>query len=170
VILQKDPSRRLTGEGFFYDKISNMDFIKRKFFKETVLLLIAVAITNAIALRYHLYFSLNEFDSLVHFAGGATAGLAFIFAYYSSGVFKPFGKTFFGFLFMAFIGTVFIGMAWEIFELLTKATSLADSDYYSDTGLDIVMDLLGALTACLYAFAREVSIEKEQIKRGEING
>jgi hypothetical protein len=119
-----------------------------------------------LAVKNNLYWTVNEFDSLMHFLGGAMVGMGFIYFFYSSGLFRPEPSsiTLWGFLRIAFLGTVFIAVAWEIYELLSGTALAGENNYFKDTTLDFVMDGLGGFTACLYAFYREVSLEKEEQK------
>lgn len=143
-----------------------MHIFSKKFFKEFIFLAVLVAVLHLVAIQRDLYWRINEFDSLMHLLGGVMVGLSFIFFFYSSGLFRPAQETFFGFLGMALLGIAFVGVAWEIFELLTGVMFVSSIDYASDTALDFTMDTLGSIVASLYAFASVVSVEKKIEKHG----
>lgn len=135
----------------------------KKFFKESFFLILIIAILNFIALEKDLYWSVKEFDSLMHFLGGAWAALSFVFLYHYSGLFNPGEITFRKFLLIAFLGAVFVSVSWEIYELAAGATFASDAEYPYDTALDFVMDGLGALAGVMYAFIREAPLENKEI-------
>lgn len=136
--------------------------LSKKFFKESFFLILVVAIANYIAVEKDLYWTIREFDSAMHFLGGAWVALSFIFIYYFSGLFNPGEITFWKFVYIAFLGTLFVSVAWEIYELAMGTTFATASEYSYDTALDFIMDGLGALAASMYAFAREVSNERRE--------
>jgi hypothetical protein len=138
-----------------------MNLFSKKFFREFIFLAILVAALHLLAVEKDLYWRINEFDSLMHFLGGAMVGFGFIFFFYSSGLFRPADRTLFGFLGMALLGIAFVGVAWEIFEILTGSMFVSSLDYASDTSLDFVMDTLGSIAAALYSFSQIVSSEKK---------
>jgi hypothetical protein len=63
--------------------------MKKPLFWEMFFLLALVGVLNYIATLYDLYWSLSEFDSVVHFFGGATLGAFFLWFYFFSGFFAP---------------------------------------------------------------------------------
>lgn len=143
-----------------------MNLFSKKFFKEFFVSAILLAALHFLAVMKDLYWRVNEFDSLMHFLGGAMVGLFFVFLFYSSGLFRPSEETIFGFLGMALLGIAFVGVAWEIFEVLTGTMFVSSLDYASDTTVDFVMDTLGSIAASLYCFAKIVSSEKKVESHG----
>ena len=139
--------------------------LKTTLFFETFFVLFCTFLLNEIAIDRSLYWSVNEFDSLVHFFGGAFAGLFFVWFYFFSGIFKPEKRGFKQFFFVSFVGMAFIAVSWEIYELLIGDAIFAGENYTYDTTLDFIMDSLGGLTACMYGFIKEIdSIKKELTK------
>jgi hypothetical protein len=143
-----------------------MNIFSKNFFKEFLFSAVLVAALHFLAVQKDLYWSINEFDSLMHFLGGAMVGLFFVFFFYSSGLFQPADRTLFGFLGMALLGIAFVGVAWEIFEILTGTMFVSSQDYASDTTVDFIMDTLGSIAAALYCFARVVSSERKVEQHG----
>lgn len=132
--------------------------IKKPLFREMFYMLFIVAALNVLAIKFYLYWSLKEFDSLVHFLGGACVSLIFVWLFFYSGLFAPKDRSLKNFLVVSILGVIFVGILWEIYEILVGATDVSDSEYAFDTSLDIVMDTLGALSACFYAYIREIDI------------
>jgi len=133
---------------------------KKPLFWEMLILLAVVGILNYVAHYYHLYWSVYEFDSIVHFLGGATLSAFFLWLYFFSGFFKPQDRSLKYFFIIAIIGTIFIGVSWEIFELFLGEDVLQKTEYPYDTMMDFIMDFLGAITIAFYAFIKE---EKNKI-------
>lgn len=139
--------------------------LKTKLFFETFFVLFCTFLLNQIATERNLYWSVEEFDSLVHFFGGAFAALFFIWIYFFSGYFKPEKRGFKDFLLVSLIGMVFVSVSWEIYELLIGEAIFAGDNYAYDTALDFLMDFLGGLTACMYGYIKEIdSIKRELTK------
>ncbi len=135
--------------------------LKKPLFWETFILLAIVGVLNYIAVAYHLYWSVYEFDSIVHFLGGATSAAFFLWLYFFSGFFNPQKRSLKHFLAIAAIGVVFIGVSWEIFELFIGEAVLQKVEYPYDTMMDLIMDFLGAVTISFYAFIRENKINHQ---------
>lgn len=129
--------------------------LKKPLFKETFVLLAFVGVLNYIANLYHLYWSVNEFDSLVHFFGGATLSAFFLWIYFYSGFFSPTNRKFKNFLLVSILGAMFVAVSWEIYELLLGEAAMNKTEYSFDTMFDIIMDLLGILAACFYGYLKE---------------
>ena len=116
--------------------------------------LVITGTLNYIATIYNLYWSLKEFDSVVHFCGGVFVSLFFLWFYFYSGFFKPVKKNLARFLTISILGTMFISISWEVYELILGEAMMQKSAYPFDTTLDLIMDFLGASAACLYAYLR----------------
>lgn len=86
---------------------------------------------------------------MMHFLGGALIALITLFFIYD--------PKFFNFsirkrivIFSAAIGmTLIIGLGWELWELYMGFADLFEDRF--DTGLDLVMDTLGAISVYLYS-------------------
>lgn len=135
---------------------------KKPLFWEMFVLLAIVGVLNYIANVNHLYWSLYEFDSVVHFLGGATSAAFFLWLYFFSSFFNSQDRSLKHFLIIAITGTIFIGISWEIFELFLGEDVLLKAEYPYDTMMDLIMDLLGAITSSFYAFIWE---EKNKINK-----
>lgn len=129
--------------------------LKKPLFLETFVLLAIVGVLNYVAVKFHLYWTVGEFDSAVHFFGGATASFFFLWLYFYSGLFNPSNRSLSKFLFVALFGAMLVSVLWEVFELMLGEASIKKSEYPFDTVLDLIMDFLGALAACFYGYLRE---------------
>lgn len=137
---------------------------KKPLFWELFLLVVVVGTLNSFALVYDLYWHIYELDSLVHFLGGALVAIFFIWIYFFSGFFNPSNRNFGTFLKIAFVGSIFVAVSWEIYELLLGEAAIQKTEYAYDTTLDFIMDTLGILVACFYGYIKELEINKTQVK------
>ena len=140
---------------------------KKPLFWEMFLFVLCMGVLNAIAMHFFLYWKLNEFDSLVHFSGGAAVSATILWLYFYSPFFKPVNRGLKSFILVSVLGIIAVGFIWEIFEIVIDATSVTDPKYSYDTTLDIIMDTLGALAACLYGYLRELESKKAQVESYE---
>lgn len=113
-------------------------------------------VMHLFALKYYLYWTVAEYDSILHFLGGLWTALLFLWFYFFSGLFAPKSRSFLSYFLISTSSLVLVGVAWEIFELLTGLTYVHWQDYYSDTALDFVMDFFGSIAGCFYAYIREI--------------
>lgn len=133
--------------------------ISKPLFREVFYLLFVVAVLNLLAIKFYLYWTVSEFDSLVHFLGGAFVGMLFLWLYFYSGIFDPQKRDLKNFVVISILSVILVGVLWEVFELIIGATNVNDLEYYFDTALDIVMDILGSLLSCFYAYIKEINIK-----------
>jgi hypothetical protein len=138
--------------------------MKKPLFWEMFFLLALVGVLNYIATLYDLYWSLSEFDSVVHFFGGATLGAFFLWFYFFSGFFAPPKRKLINFLLAAIFSSMFVAVSWEIYELLLGEAIFSGPKYGYDTSLDLFMDFLGVLATTFYAYMKEVDTEKDERK------
>jgi hypothetical protein len=135
--------------------------LEKPLFKEALWLLIIIFVINKIGLFYGLYLPrspIPEFDLLPHFLAGICLTLGFLWFYFYSGFFEPANRRRRNFIMISVLAVIFIGVSWEIFELITGVVSVSGLDYYHDTTLDLVFDFLGGVAACIYA----INIEKKR--------
>lgn len=118
-------------------------------------LLAVVGVLNFLAANFHLYWSIYEFDSLVHFLGGATLSAFFLWFYFFSGFFKSQKRNLTKFLLISVFGTMFVAVSWEIYEFVLGEAMIQKLEYPYDTMMDLIMDLLGAVAVCFFAFIKE---------------
>lgn len=120
-----------------------------------MLVLVILGVLNTIGVRLYLFWTVLWFDMIMHFLGGLFIALLFfsILSLLSSRL---------GYVERLVLGlmvVLLVGIAWEYYELVSGVTNLADRGYWSDTGMDIVMDTLGALVGIVGAH----NIEKKNV-------
>ncbi|HEY4480255.1 MAG TPA: hypothetical protein VJB58_02195 [Candidatus Paceibacterota bacterium] len=130
--------------------------MKKPLFWEMFGLLFLVGILNYFAYTYHLYWRIKEFDSLLHFLGGATLAVFFLWLYFFSGAFSPLKRDLPFFLVIAIVGSMFVAITWEIYELILGEARFAVDEYHFDTLMDLAMDTLGMMAACFYGYLKEI--------------
>jgi hypothetical protein len=109
-------------------------------------MILAIAVVNAAALYWHLYFYLRWFDIPMHFIGGLWTALFALSMYYRLPLARhDWSPWFIGALGVA--STMIVGLGWELFEFnLDTIVGFSDRNH-GDTLADLVMDLLGAIIA-----------------------
>jgi predicted membrane channel-forming protein YqfA (hemolysin III family) len=133
-----------------------MEFYKRTLFAEFFIMAVLVGSLNQVATAYNLYWKIEQFDSLMHFLGGALCAIFTIWLYFYSDLFKPADRSLKRHFFISLLGVIFISVCWEIFELVTGTAVAHWNEYTFDTSLDYTMDFLGGVAACLYAYMKQV--------------
>ncbi len=138
--------------------------LRQKLFKEFFVLSALVGGLNWWALQADLYWRWYWFDSMMHFLGGALVASFFLWLYFYSGVFKPEQRNLTHFLLIALLGIALVGFSWEIYELVLGEARRSRELYIFDTTVDLIMDTLGALMVCLFAFIKESSASNNHQK------
>ncbi len=104
-------------------------------------LAVIIAFLHFSALRFYLYWSIWWFDILLHFLAGAwVSAIALWCAFYANlqiGKRHP--------VWFTIIGTLFVGILWEIYEYIFGMTMVTHESYVFDTALDLGMDFFGCL-------------------------
>ena len=126
--------------------------LKKPLFWETIIFFAIAVALHIVATVFHLYWSIYEFDSLTHFFFGAALAFLFLWFYFFSGFFGAPPKNFARFLLISFFGAISVALLWESYELIFKQTMVQKADYPYDTMMDLIMDFLGAVAACLYGY------------------
>ena len=96
-----------------------------------------LAVLHIFALENDLYWKFQWFDLMTHFLGGIWAALFFYW------VDSAFGRA--SNLLLVVGSALLLGMAWEVFELAAGISNAPN--YVSDTLIDLLMDILGVLSA-----------------------
>ncbi len=113
---------------------------------------ILVAVLHQHAIENAWYWSYWWMDIITHFLGGLFVGLLAFWFVTRILQFSLSGKK----LFYYIVGsTILVGIGWEIFEF--SAGLVIAQDPIPDIILDLVMDIIGALSAYLYVFSGESS-------------
>ena len=111
-----------------------------------VLLIVLIALANAAALYWHLYFYIGWLDIPMHFLGGLWLGLFALAWYYRAPLPKKKDTTTLFVFTLAVSVAMAIGLAWELFELSAQTfIERASAHDLVDTLGDLTNDLLGAV-------------------------
>jgi hypothetical protein len=95
------------------------------------------------------------FDILMHFLGGLWVGISAYFFIYKRGFPGSHYLQSVNKIIVVLAVTLIVGLIWEVFEYANGLTFvLGDESYYLDTCYDIIMDLLGGMTA-LYLYGHK---------------
>lgn len=138
----------------------NQSFFKKPLVIETLALFLVVFSLDSLARARHLYWSIYEFDSVVHFFAGAAVALFFSWLYFFSGYFNPQKRDLKRFFLYAVLGAMLVGVSWETYELIFEQTMVQKADYPYDVMMDFIMDFLGAAAGALYVYFKELKIQK----------
>lgn len=109
-------------------------------------LILVLATLHTVAIQLHFYWIYWWFDILTHFLGGLWAGFTFIWLFFFSGLGRE-KEISTGKIFVKVILSVLVlAFLWELFELVLRE-NLTEPNYLSDTILDMIMGLSGAVIA-----------------------
>src|SRR5579862_1538266 len=101
--------------------------IARRLFRDAFVLLVIVGVLDLVALKLDFFWTVHNFDSLLHLIGGTCVGLGALWLRLR-GSEKDVSKR------QIFITTVFstllVGIIWEMFELANGITFLSDGIHY----------------------------------------
>jgi len=121
---------------------------KKPLLIELFILAVIVAFLHYLALTFYLYWTIEWFDIVMHFLGGATIAILAMFLFYTSG-YMDFPKAHIGSIFAMTIGSVLLaGLVWELWELFVGFTDVIEDQ--GDTFLDLLMDVIGGIVAFAY--------------------
>lgn len=93
----------------------------------------------------------------MHFLGGAFVVSFFIWLYFYSNFFKPGQRKLKDFLFISFLSLAFVAVSWESYEVLLGEAKIQGVNYFFDTTMDLIMDCLGGISFCFYAYFLEIN-------------
>lgn len=118
---------------------------------EILILSLSIAILHYIATIFSLYWTIPWLDIPMHLLGGFIIALISIYALSKIGWFEINKSNTFISLAAVLALTLIVGLTWELWELFAGFSDrLVD---LGDTILDIVMDIIGAISA--YAYNRK---------------
>lgn len=112
-----------------------MDSRKLLFFQLYTAL--AIGVLHFLGFRFSLYWLFPWYDVIQHFLGGAFVAIVAIW-FLAEQEKNPR-------LLLVFGSVLAVGVAWEVFEVIAGIPR--ESNYVFDTSLDLVMDVVGAVSA-----------------------
>lgn len=114
--------------------------------------LFAIAIINASASAYYLYWTLRWLDMPMHFAGGAwLAGFGVWWQFFQK---EASAKSFFAVLWVCLIYAISIGLVWEVYEATISFFTVGHMNAMADTLSDLLFDILGGTTVAIFTWWR----------------
>ena len=116
---------------------------------------IFMAFLHVAATMFFLYSFYWWFDIPLHFLGGFCAGLISLYFYSHLRRGNASGGAIAGVLLAAILGTVAVGLGWEVFEYSAGITFNTVGNHALDTFKDLIMDILGGYVAYLYFIAQK---------------
>ncbi len=124
---------------------------KHRLFLRAVSILVLVYFLNYLAEIFYFHWTVWWYDVILHHLGGACAGTAFLYFYFNFLIISKFEKL--KAIKLTFIFVLFVGVVWEIYELLHGDTSFSDGIYYyRDTVSDLIADSNGGFFAVYLSF------------------
>ena len=129
---------------------------RRKISRILVYLIFFIFITHFVATKLYWYSAIWWLDMLVHFLGGFWLGLVFLY-------FFPLQDKSFRSICKIFLPVFFIGIGWEVFEILVNDVIAQNLFDVMDFTSDLFFDLAGGFCAILYILV-PLEIKKFNIK------
>jgi uncharacterized protein YacL len=126
------------------------------------LVIIVVAILNHFGGQFYWYWTHRWFDIPVHMLGGLSVGFAALWFWAHFMHLKVIRFLKLKALGVVILAIFFVGISWEIFELLGGITNMTDRGYWPDTIGDIINDFIGAIFA-YFIFMKTKKPEKEAV-------
>lgn len=112
----------------------------------TIYLLILVGVLHIIGDNYVLYWRTDWYDILLHFLGGTVLGSTTLAIMFKSGTTFTTKQT----LLIILGCTLGGGFLWEVFEWVAHIQDTFSIQHLPDTGLDLIMDLLGGTAVFIW--------------------
>ena len=119
--------------------------MQRNFLFLTFLSVALMGFLHHLGSYYFLYWTIGGVDMVMHFLGGLSVALIFVWGYYFSGVGGGDVSVDKRLIMKTFLFVMIIGVAWEYFEYYFKIANPTKGNYVEDTTLDLIFDALGAL-------------------------
>lgn len=116
-----------------------------------VLLGLLIGLLHILAMNFFLYWDIAWFDILMHFLGGFWVALLGLWILALLINIESF--TLRRILYVSVFFTLGIGIIWEVFEF-GAGLSFVGPEGWPDTILDLIMDMVGGLTAGFYVWNR----------------
>lgn len=127
--------------------------------RNTFFLVLLIGVLDFVATKLHLYWTVWWFDMLMHFIAGLCASMGFIYIWNKFIRRITWNKS--KIIFVGLLGTLFIGVIWEFYEIYFGISFLYEGDnFWNDTLSDLFLDMLGGYLGALYAVRL---LKKEQI-------
>ena len=110
-----------------------------RYFAPSFALIILIALLHYLALDRAYYWTIAWYDIMMHFLGGLWVALAVLWVARTERIAFLVSCRWKSIL----AAVLVVGILWEVYELLFGLTFVSDPEYWGDTTLDLVMDLIG---------------------------
>lgn len=111
-----------------------------------ILSISALFVINVIALKLYLYWTYPWLNKVMHLFGGIMAGNLVLIGRHAASVKRHVIVSSKGYLLIAVLGGLLIGLLWEVSEFALGFSQLGPNFLY-DTSFDLLMDVVGAVLA-----------------------
>jgi len=102
---------------------------------------------------FYFYWSIVWFDNVMHFLGGFSIALLFIWFWYFSGVFGSEVQNTFKFFATTIVFVLLVSIGWEIFEYVFDIANPTGGNYLVDTTQDLIADFFGTILGVFVVFS-----------------
>ena len=134
--------------------------INNKLLIKTFALFIIIGLLDYVGNTFYLHWTEWWFDVMLHFLSGGAVAMFLISVGRSFSSLKSSDITI---IIVTILGTLLIGILWEIFELYFNITFFSDGVFYwRDTISDLIMDVCGGFFATLYSI--KIIIRSNELK------
>ena len=134
---------------------------RKKLIKVVISLILGIFLVNFLANKFYWYSTIWYFDMIMHFLGGLWIGLIFIYA------FPPKDHSM-SFILRTMLFVLFIGVSWELYEVLVNGVLAKDVFNSLDTISDIFFDLAGGFLAVLYFLRKIVLTSQNEVQLNNV--
>ncbi len=140
---------------------------RKKLFKTLAYIVSFIFIINLLAGKLYWYSSIWWFDMPMHFLGGFWIGLMALWLASSKLELSLGSKSLIPVALKVLLFVLFIGIGWEIFEILVNEVITDNPFDYLDTSSDIFFDLAGGTVAIFYFFKIIMRLDKNTLQYKE---
>ncbi|MFA5778111.1 MAG: hypothetical protein WC870_01300 [Candidatus Paceibacterota bacterium] len=122
---------------------------RKKLLRHLLYIILFIFVANFAANKFFWYSSVWYLDMIMHFLGGFWLGLAFLWFLLEENLS-------FALILKIILGVLFVGILWEIFELLFNNIVAQNPFNILDTSSDLFFDISGGLCAILYIWRKQL--------------
>lgn len=135
--------------------------VRKRLFKNLAFFIISLCLLNLLALKFYWYFSIWYFDMPMHFLGGFCTTLVLIWLLSFK---KEILDLDFNLISKIILGVLFIGISWEVFEILFNNIIAENPFNVLDTTSDVFFDLAGGILAIVYYLKNIISVGENNVQ------
>lgn len=133
---------------------------RKKLLKHLVFLVFFIFIADFLARSFYWYSLIWYFDMIMHFSGGLWVGLVSLYFFPS----RYFSSVNFSSTLRVLLCVLFIGVSWEVFELLVDKVVAQNPFNALDALSDVFFDLSGGAVAVLYFLKTIMPVSKNGVQ------